>query len=452
MTMNNKRILKSQHRAMRQDGAVLVVSLIFMTVMSMLGITSVKQNVVQERMANGYRFGIESLNNAESGIEDALAAINAADLDVDGYTNELDPNGDGDTSDRFTMQFADPVGGVFYNAIMVDDDDGDGDPAVDSNDIVLLVAQGTGTSGTVRTVEIAIGRGDGGAVTLEKAILTEESLEISGNPTLKGSVDDVHSNKDVTLSGSPNTKGEISASGTVTGNPVGGGTTLSGAGNIFIPDINPADYEQYVDYKFRSNGFIYDADDNVVANANNLEYKGWLFAGDRWVVRKENPATILNGDLYFMGEYGNVEIANNPGSNGNNWFVSILADGYLEISGNPYFSNYKDPGDPEGFQNILFMTGTDILVSGNYNSDHRLQGIIAAREQVAITGNPNIHGGIISQGASDTDSKVAGGNLVSEQATITFDGLLSPWENPAPGDVERLNWRQLTMAEGAGAF
>ena len=47
-------------------------------------------------MANNYRAGIEALNNAESGIETALNLINANDLHLNGYTDELDPNGDGD--------------------------------------------------------------------------------------------------------------------------------------------------------------------------------------------------------------------------------------------------------------------------------------------------------------------------------------------------------------------
>ena len=452
MKFTRKLAAASSHGFTRQQGAALVVSLVIMTVMSILGITAVKKNVVQERMANSYRFGIESLNNAESGIIDALALINAGDLHVDGYDNELDPNGDGDLADTWTVTLADPNNGVFYELIMVDDDDGDGDPAVDSNEIVRLMAQGTGTSGTVRTVEVAIGTASGGTFSLQKAVLTEESIEVTGNNTLKGSVDDIHSNSDVNLQGQTNTKGEISAVGTVTGKPVGGGTAVSGAGNIYIPEIIPSDFEKYVDYKLKSDGNIYDSTDAFVANANGVEYKGWMFAGDKWIVQKENPATILAGDLYFMGKYGNVEIANNPGSNGNKWFVSILTDGYLEISGNPFFSNYKDPNDPAGFQNVLFMTGTDFLVSGNYNSDHRLQGIIAVREQVEISGNPNIHGGIIAQGAADTDGKVSGGNLLSGNATITFDGLLSPWENPALGDVTRLYWHQLNMAEGAGEF
>ena len=452
MKTEKKMTMQTHYRITRQQGAALIVSLLIMSVMSILGINAVKKNVVQERMANSYRFGIESLNNAESGVEDALAQINANDLDDDGYTNELDPNGDGDVGDRFTMLLDDQANGVRYAVVMTDDDDGDGNPAVDSNDIVLLFAQGTGSNGTVRTVEIAIGRAAGGTWSSTKAILTNESLEISGNPNLKGTLTDIHSNKDVTLSGSTNTNGVVSASGSVSGSPGGGGSTASGAGKVHIPDAKPSDFEQYVDYVFESNGRIYDGDGNFVANADGNEYKGWKFGGDKWTVEKENPSELLGGDLYFKGEYGNVSFGKSPGSNGNKYYVSILADGYLEISGNPYFANYKDPNDPEGFQNLLFMTGTDLKINGNYNSDQKLQGILYAREQIDISGNPNIHGSIIAAGLANKGDMAKDGNHISGNPNITYDGLASPFLQPGLADVTRLYWRQLPLAAGAGIF
>jgi Tfp pilus assembly protein PilX len=455
MNMKRKISVKPWTGLTRQQGAVLVVSLLIMSVMSILGVNAVKKNIVQERMANNYRAGIESLNNAESGIEDALAVINANDLHLDGYSNELDPNGDKNLDDRWTMVLADAGDGVSYNLVMVDDNDGDGDPATDSNEIVTLMVQGIGSNGTVRTISVAIGTEDGGAFVLETAILTEEDLDISGNPNLKGGIRDIHSNSDVTISGNSavTTSGQVSASGTVTGTVAGGGTTLDSAPSIAIPDLNPGDFEQYVDYKMMSDGKVYDGSDNFLANANGVDYGGFIFdsTAELWTVVKDKPGDLLTGDIYFMGDKGNLNILNSPGSNGNKWFVSIMTDGYLEISGNPYFSNYKDPTDPEGFQNILFLSKTDISISGNYNSDNNIQGIIAAREQIAIDGNPNIAGSVIA-GGQDSTSDYVTSNSITGKPNIVFDGLVTPWENPDPGDVVALAWNQLTMAEDAGPF
>jgi hypothetical protein len=456
MKFTRKLAAASSHGFTRQQGAALVISLVIMTVMSILGITAVKKNVVQERMANSYRFGIESLNNAESAITDAMAIVNANDLHVDGYDNELDPNGDGDVSDTWTMTLADPNNGVFYELIMLDDDDGDGNPAVDSNDIVRFMAQGVSSNGTVRTVEVAVGTGAGSSFSLETAILTEEDLVLDGNPNLMGSIKDIHSNGDITITATITTAGQVSASGTITGagNINGGGTSLEGAPQVAIPDINPADFEKYVDYKLMSDGKVYDGDDNFLADADGAAYGGFVFdsaAGVWGVVARVVVGNLLTGDLYFMGDKGNLSFDESPGSNGNKWSVSIMTDGYLDISGNPYFSNYKDPADPVGFQNILFLSKTDISISGNYNQDNDIQGIIAAREQIDISGNPNVSGSIIA-GGQDSTSNFVTENSITGNPNVVFDGLLTPWEDPAPGDVVRLYWHQLNMAEGAGEF
>jgi len=435
----------------RQQGAVLVVSLLIMSVMSILGINSVKKNIVQERMANNYRAGIESLHNAETGIKDALTQINDEGWHEDGYTNDLDLNGDGNNSDARTWIGADPTTGVYYNLVIVNND-GDPDPAVDTDDIVMLKVQGIGSNGTVRTIEVAIGVTSGVATMWEKAILTNEDLKISGNPNLKGTLVDIHSNGDVDLDGTTNTKGVVSASGKVSGSPGGGGSKLSGAANIAIPDIQPSDFEQYVDYVLKSNGKIYRGDGSYYGNADGNEVGGFKFGGDKWTVEKSKASDILNGDLYFKGQYGNLVIGNSPGSNGNKWNVTIMTDGYLEISGNPYFSNYKDPNDPEGFQNILFLTGTDLKINGNYNSDQKLQGLLYAREQIDISGNPNIHGAIIAAGLSNSDDMAKDGNSISGNPNITYDGLVTPWDAPAAGDAIILSWQQLTLAEGAEDF
>ncbi|MGI9309179.1 MAG: pilus assembly PilX family protein [Gammaproteobacteria bacterium] len=431
-----------------QKGAVLVASLMFMTTMSLLGINGAKQNVVQSRMADNYRTGIEALNNAESALSDALATINAGDLEEDGFTNELDPDGDGNLDDRFSLQFTDEDTQTYYNLVMVDDDDGDGDPTVDSNDTVLLIAQGTTASGTVRTIQSAVGDPVSGPFDVDKAILTEESLEVTGNPTHYGTLQDIHSNSDVDISGSVQTDGLVSASGTVTGTPDGDGATLSGAPSVAIPHIDPADFEQYADYIFESDGKVYDSDGFFVGDADGVDWNGWKFNGDRWTTVAEQP---LGGDLYFKGEHGNADIAGNPGKKIDPWIVTILAEGYIEITGTPFIENYMDSDDPLGFQSILFMAGTDLFINGNYDQVPTFQGVLAAGEQIDVKGNVDIHGSLIAGGQGDSGNLVTN-NTVSGNAKITFDGLYTPWEDNRSGVVTRLFWLQRTLAEGAGDF
>jgi hypothetical protein len=433
-------VMQSKHA----KGAVLIASLIFLTVMTVLGVTGARNNVAQERMAGSYRYGVESLNAAESGITDAIAEINADKLFVGGYNDELGGN--------FMRTYTDADTGLVYEVIMIDDGD-DADQTTDVNQIVLLLAQGTGPNRSVRTVEVAIDTPVIGTSKFEltKAILTGDDLIISGNPELSGSLQDVHSNANVELTGSTQMSGVVSAVGTVTGEPqTGGGTTESGAGVIEIPEINPSDFEVYVDYIFDSDGIVYD--NNTGAEVGDGAFGGFTFTGVMWRTA-QSDTDMVDGDLYFRGEYGNVDIASNPGKK-IPWEVTILTDGWLDISGNPTLANYKDPNDPIGFQNLLFMSYSDIVIRGNYEQPpDTLQGIIAAREQIDFKGTPDILGAVIAQDASN-DSDLATGNFVSGNASIRFDGIVGPWDDPANDNVfvERLYWRQLRLAKGVTPF
>jgi Tfp pilus assembly protein PilX len=438
-------------------GAALVASLVFLTVLSLLGASASKSSIVQERMASNYRFSVEALNHAETGIADALTNINENTLHLDGYGNELDPNDDGVLNDRFSLTYNDVDTGVNYRVVMVDDDDGDADFSSDTNGIVLLLAQGTAANGSVRTVEVAIDRPvvSSDPFELDKAVLAEESIEVGGNTTMSGTLQDIHSNQDIDLTGnSIYSEGTISAAGTVTGSiGDGGGETTSGAESVYIPEIDPKDFEEYADYIFESDGLIYASDGTLLGDGNDSSgYKGFKFNGDKWSTLGNSPG--LEGDLYFKGVHGNIDVGSNPGAKGNPWTVSLFAEGYIDLNGTPVIANYKDPSDPEVVQNLLFVAGTDVKILGSYEQPEiTLQGIIAAREQFDIKGNASIKGALISQGAASTDSK-ATGNFISGSATITFDGLDTPWVGPPPSDAAAvvLYWRQLKIAEGEGEF
>ncbi len=69
----------------RQKGAVLVIGLMVTTVLSIVAVNAAKSTVVQERMANNYRFSIEAMNNAENGSLRALGQINAQELILNGH-------------------------------------------------------------------------------------------------------------------------------------------------------------------------------------------------------------------------------------------------------------------------------------------------------------------------------------------------------------------------------
>ena len=452
ITMKTKTRVNLTRRG-AQKGAVLVAGLLMTTVLAIVAVNASKRTVVQQRMANNYRFSIEAMNNAETGFRSALTQINDQTLILNGFDDELDPNGDGVFDDRFSLTLTDPNSNVSYKVVLVDDDDGDANPSVDANGIVRLMSQGISNVGSTRTIEVRIADtdGGGGGFSLDKAIITEGDLTISGNPELIGDNPDIHSNADIDISGNPTTAGGlVSAVGSVTvsGTPAGGTSIESGAGYIDIPDIIPSTYAEYADYTFESDGKIYDANGVFVFDADGNEWQGWKFAGEKWDTSGPN---VQGGFLYFTGEYGNVVLSSNPGSPGNPLEITILADGYIEIAGNPILTNYMDPDDPPDVQAIMFMAGTDIKINGNPNQTYN--GIIAAAEQIDVSGNPSIEGVLIA-GDESNDSDLVVANSISGNMDLTYSGGLSLGgdEGADDGIAVVLSWQDQEIARDSGVF
>ena len=430
-----------------QKGAVLIVGLLLITVLTIVGVSAAQSNVTQQRLANNYRFSIEAMNNAEFGFISTLNVINDQKLSVGGFDDELDLNGDGILDDGLRFEVADPDRNVFFNVVIVDDDDGDGNPAVDSNGIVRLVSQGISSIGSTRTVDVRIGAAleVGGGYSLKRAILAEGSIEFSGNSVFYGSNQDIHSNADIIQADHPYTGGVISAVGIVDGTPDGGGTAESNAAYVDIPKVEPSMFAEYADYTFDSDGRIYDDAGTLIAVG---EFNGWKFSSDKWTTVGD---TVLGGMLYFRGEYGNVVIASAPGTESDRWLISILADGYIEVSGNPVLANYTDPDDPPAIQAIMFMSGTDLKINGNPGQVYN--GILAAKEQFDISGNPFIEGAIIAEGAS-SDSDLVIANKVSGVMKQSYDGSFLFPTLGGDGDATAivLSWRDRDVARNSGVF
>ncbi len=434
---------------MRQQGAALIAGLLVTVVMSLIVVSASKGSVAQQRMVNNYRFSIEAMNNAEVGVADAIADIVERRLVENGFDDELDANGDGNTDDHYGYVVADYENQVYYNVLIVDDDDGDNDPSVDANGIVSLMSQGTSDSGATRSIDVRIAAavGIGGGITIHTAILAHGSITLSGNSELYGSNQDIHSNGDVWQADHVTTSGLISAVGTVDGTPMGGGTTQSGAEEMIVPNVDPADFAEYADYELRSNGFVYDSNGILVGDGWTT-WNGWKFVGDRWVTDGD---TVQDGMLYFTGQYGNVIVSSAPGTAEDPLAITILADGWIEIAGNPTLTNYMDPDDPIDVQSVMLVATGDIKINGN--PGQTFNGIIATHEQFSISGNPDLEGAIIAQGASNVSNLVLE-NEISGVLNLTYGG---EFNFPNFGEETTLtpnllSWRDLQVPRDGGVF
>ena len=122
-----------------------------------------------------------------------------------------------------------------------------------------------------------------------------------------------------------------------------------------------------------------------------------------------------------------MEVGDSFGSAGSPVTATLIAEGYINISGNPFLR-------PE-YQNYSLMAGTDLRISGNPAAgSNNYQGIHYAHHQIGFTGNPGINGVVIGANQADTNSPGCGCNfiplepggftLINGNPIITYNGVL----------------------------
>jgi Tfp pilus assembly protein PilX len=135
--------------------------------------------------------------------------------------------------------------------------------------------------------------------------------------------------------------------------------------------------------------------------------------------------------------------------------VSIIALGSISLSG----SSNVSPANPDAGYYFLFVSGRDLVVSGNTQEDtqacagtcsvtvpvdiERIAGIYAAHEQIAIGGNPNIFGFLVAEEAIDCDNSVNAPTKINGNPEIQYDcdHPPNPWLADQPPKV--VAWQEV---------
>ena len=414
----------------KQNGAALVVSMILLLLIGIMTLSMAKTAQLDLIVGNNSQFQNEAFQSAETGIVASMA-----ELENRGLTNLNDL-----LTEPFTLTRGNSDTNTFFDVIVIDNDDGDGDMSTDSDDVVGLVSQGTSSAGATRTVSVWIGLDTSEKnFSLDKAIMTSGDLRFGGEAELHGTNQDIHSNGDIYKGDKPITSGTISASGTVYATDVGDFESM--ADRIDIPEINPSEFAEYAEYTFDSAGNVRNADGAVVGVDS---YSGWSFDGISWT----SGSDAMGGLLYFTGETGNVHINGNNGTVESPWAISVLADGWIAFNGSPVIENYKNPANPLVVQDILFMAGTDIQINGT--AGQKLEGVIAAGEQFQFNGTAEIEGVIIAADQANTDDFLTE-NLMSGTADITYGGDMSLPDSSTDNALQVLAWREMLVSRYAFA-
>jgi Tfp pilus assembly protein PilX len=423
-----------------QEGMTLPIVMFLLVPLIIMGIAIAKRNNLEELMAASQRDGQQALMNAETGL--ALAARTLAKVAEGIHTH---------TADEIISSQGGDIGFIGHSltdgmvTVLIQDNE---NPAVvpyptdlsfncaalqtkgytedcnwETDTDSRLVATSTGSyRGGERIVQaifelVLAGNNPNGAPPL--AIFAEDDLGISGNPFIWGPNANVHTNSDLSISGNPVIWGTTSASGSVsiTGSPVdeNGDPVVyeEGAALIDAPYVYPPAYKPVATLYLTADCDIYNgwptSTHTLLANdvKSNPDWMG------SWNC-DYNKGWILNGDTPPAGFYyieGNFALSANPGEGTVPISMSVVAEGYIEISGNPnlqpFYESAVDISDPEvqalidGRENVLFtsqvlfLSGNDLKINGN--PSQKLSGLMAAHMEFDVSGAPYLRGALIAE-------------------------------------------------------
>ena len=152
-------------------------------------------------------------------------------------------------------------------------------------------------------------------------------------------------------------------------NESGGGMDVRpGEDEIAVPTVDFNNLKNNVDFILKDNGKIY-----IVALGLEVDpFGGWAWSDPKWEI--DGPVT---GSYY--AENTAITINNISGT------ASFVADGYIQVSGNP--GNLSPDLTLDGVSYSM-VAGYDLKLNGNAVTTN-IEGVFFANHQVDISGNPN---------------------------------------------------------------
>ncbi len=319
-----------------------------------------------------------------------------------------------------------------YTVRVVDNYDGDGDPWTDVDGLVVLQSLGTNVEGESAAIQASVHM-ELHDPTEGFAILTGDDLAIYGNEVVDGTLGRVHSNGNMVLSGNASISRDASASGLagVIGDSVTvGGSLTENRAPVTIKPVVPADYRPLASNVLTTDGRVLDGPTGlVVADLSASPGGGRVglevvslsvseFNGFTWNSRTGWSTTTsgwVDGTYYIEGGL----TMNQGGTSTAPWTVTIVAEGDIEMQGNPHLRPFLNETE-------LFVAGGDVNARGT-GTNAEIEGLILAHEQVSLDGNITFAGRVVAEAALNTarsavDSMAStfGGSVI-----IEYDGGLT---------------------------
>jgi hypothetical protein len=304
-------------------------------------------------------------------------------------------------------------GHTYFVSLRDDPADGDASQTTDLNGRVKVRCRAVTTDGSTAEVEAIIG------AVPQPGIATDGNLSIGNSNTVSGECGGIHANGNLSsVGGGPTISGTASATGVVTGSygTPGGtpATTVNGAPEVPIPDLNPMNFCAGTDFTLLLVGglpFWQNAAGVQTAGAP----PGWAFdvATQTWI--GTGSPTLPAAGTYCSQQ--NLWLTGSVGSAAAPKSMSLLSAKSIKVDGTPYIQ-------PDHLDGILLMAGGDIYVAGNNTTGaYNYQGLIYAGAQCTGLGNVKIFGQLLCangpQPVGATEYTAA--NTITGNLSLTFD-------------------------------
>jgi hypothetical protein len=338
----------------------------------------------------------------------------------------------------------------------------------DANKKVLLRSTGLGRNGSTATIESVIG-----AVNMP-AIFVNGNVDISGNAWADGDNGVVYANGSLDISGNPcSTQYFMTTGGSTGATNAGGGTSCTTtqaevktyAQPLPVPSYKPSDFEQYATFKLDIDGIVYtrasssspwvaQTDASVAANktaVTNLIGSAWNYqkgaSQKDWKIDTGTGTAaeqIKPGTYYIAGT--NLEIGASPGTAADPVVVTLLVDGWADISGSPTMKPYLTL---DWFGGIGIIAGTDIEMTGSNSGNYK--GLYYAHDQISLAGTPTLNGQVIAANLADPPYPATGSNSVNK---VPYSGAMQiggtvhiTYDSGGMAGLSQLSWRECRGAD-----
>ncbi len=451
-----------------ERGVALIIVLLLLAVMTALGTGMAVNSQVEIAMATNEAFYAGARAAAEAGLNrGARAVVDNKTYNLlagkDGVAATIDDGDIGFLMAGFTRwpEAIGTSGQYSYTVEILDDDDDqlyatplteaqvkvmleDGKPTSNSNHRLVIRATGFGPNGTTVRVAKMVSSVDDtspGSSTpsfSNPAILVNGDLVMSGRFSIAGEHGNVHANGDLTVHGSIGyVEKDLTAVGTLrAADGIAKRKQSPGAETINVRAIDANNYINEANYILNADGTKLMADGSACNATCVAASNGWSWtSAGGWRISGSSAPT---GTFFVNGE---VTISGSPGSAKSPARLAIIATGSISVTGSPYLS-LPTPVDPANTSRLQFVTNGDLKLAGPADIDDltSVEGRSMVREQLHISGKPQLQGQIIVQNAESVATLVTD-NTISGAPNITYNGSFDPINTPvfAPGVTSYTN-------------